>query len=103
MSADITQAADGGMVERLRGIVRGDSYADGVMDAYGSLPKGQFWDDLEAATARIERLTAALTHCQGALAVLVDPDAIKKTTVWNAWTLAMAAEADARTTLGKPS
>lgn len=53
------------------------------------------------ADAVTAELIAALRQCQSALAMMVAPDAIKQTTVVNAWAAAFAAEAAARAALAK--
>lgn len=56
-------------------------------------------EEREEAADRIETLEAALKQCQSVLAMFIHPDTIMETTVLNAYTLATAAEAKARSLL----
>lgn len=56
-------------------------------------------DYRHAAADRIEALEAALKQCQSVLAMFIHPDTIMETTVLNAYALATAAEAKARSIL----
>lgn len=58
---------------------------------------------VEDAKADIEQLGSALRLCQSALANLIRPDAIKDTTVLNAFAQVVEAEARARTALSGAS
>jgi uncharacterized protein YqfA (UPF0365 family) len=49
----------------------------------------------------IADLTQALDQCQKALALLIDPEAIRKSRVQDGWAAAVAAEARARAALEK--
>jgi hypothetical protein len=53
----------------------------------------------DEAADHIEALEAALKQCQSVLAMFIHPDTIMETTVLNAYTLATAAEAKARSLL----
>ena len=48
----------------------------------------------------VAEMIAALRQCQSALAMMIAPDAIKSTTVLNAFAAATAAEAKARALIG---
>lgn len=49
--------------------------------------------------SQVEAMSGCLRECQGALAMMVEPDAVKQTTVVNAYAAAVAAERRARSTL----
>ena len=48
------------LVKRLRAVKRGDSYCQSIMDAYGTLEKGQFWEDIIQAA---DALTTSEARC----------------------------------------
>lgn len=56
-------------------------------------------DEITALRKRCAELEAALKQCQSVLAMFIHPDAIMETTVLNAYALATAAEAKARSLL----
>ena len=62
---------------------------------------GQFGlnEGLQPSQACFETMHAALEECQRALAMMVDPASINKTTVMFAWAAAVSAEAKARKAL----
>lgn len=56
---------------------------------------------MASSEGRVAELTDALRDCQAALAAMIAPDAIRRTTVINAFAQATAAEAKARAALTK--
>jgi hypothetical protein len=62
--------------------------------------KAQMIYFVEDAQKDIAALADALADCQSVLAMMVAPNAIKRTTVLTAWAAATEAEAKARSVLG---
>lgn len=69
-------------------------------DAVSSGSQAQMMKFVEDAQADIATLAATLVECQHVLALMIAPDAIKTTTVVNAYAQAVAAEVKARTLIG---
>jgi hypothetical protein len=93
--------------------VDGETFTDGtsscsydfVCDTYGDGDDDSRSMAVAIANARLiasaPDLLAALTLCQSALAMMIAPDAIKNTTVLNAFAQANEAEAKSRAALAK--
>jgi hypothetical protein len=79
-----------------------------VAIAKGEQPAAAIWHnghryvpEIRVAEEGIADLTQALAQCQKALALLIDPEAIRKSRVQDGWAAAVAAEARARAALEK--
>ena len=68
---------------------------DRTLDAH-RVAKTDPWEANARLIAAAPKMLEALTACQTALAMMTEPDEIKRSSVLNAWTVAVAAEAKAR-------
>jgi hypothetical protein len=81
-----------------------DEELDRVLDRVVAWLLGGCCPDATEAAVRADAstdLTQALDQCQKALALLIDPEAIRKSRVQDGWAAAVAAEARARSALEK--
>jgi hypothetical protein len=69
-------------------------------DAVASGSQAQMMKFVDDAQADIASLAAALGECQQVLAMMIAPEAIKTTTVVNAYAQAVAADVKARALIG---